>query len=371
MEPLHDAESRGAREAGIAVFAGRVILDARPPIGDDELAAVRDRCAGPVPEGLVALWRVSFGGWLDYDLRVELGGVDVPFSCSELFRPGDGYRDLWGWIDHEAEIGEVERLTYLPFGGFEYLDRVYATTAGPDRGSVMAWQQGLPPAWQIRPGDRAGRVADDVHGLFARLALETDPWADGDSGERLRDAVDELGGGLGDKLRAIVRGAVLDWRSAVERGTVRGDARLRRLALQHAAAADDLALLDRLASLGCDLSEDVGSGLTPLDVAVQHGRERTARWLLARDAPATNALRFGAAAVSLDLARDLLARGAVTSLDTVAAAARNEDFAVLELLAATIGDKAALAKRLKDLAQWSRADDTRLAALRRLAREQH
>lgn len=38
-----------AGEAGIAVFADRLILEARPPIDDETLEAVAARCAGPVP----------------------------------------------------------------------------------------------------------------------------------------------------------------------------------------------------------------------------------------------------------------------------------------------------------------------------------
>ncbi|WP_433043844.1 ankyrin repeat domain-containing protein [Dactylosporangium sp. CS-033363] len=367
---LTDADLRIARDAGIAVYAGRLILDARTPITDAVLAQVQAKTAHPVPHELVSLWRTSFGGRLDYDLRADLGGVDVPLSCTELFHPdSDGYRDLWGWIDHEREIGDVERLEWLPFAGFEYLDRVYA-----GRDGIVAWQQGLPPAWEIRPGDRAGRIADSVDDLFAQLALERDPWSDEDpdTGESLRDAVDDLDANghpdLAHKLRTLVRSAVLDWRAAVESGAVRTDRRLRRLALHNAAAHDDVRLLDRLAALGVDPAEEVGSSLTPIDVAVQRGGARAAQWLLARGVPVTNALRVGAHAVTLELARELLARGARPSLEAAAGAVRNPDLAVLELLAEHTPDRAAVARRLRDLAQWSKVDNTRAAALRDLAR---
>ncbi|WP_433203370.1 hypothetical protein ACQP00_34010 [Dactylosporangium sp. CS-047395] len=367
---LTDADLRIARDAGIAVHADRLILDAQPPITDAALEQIQAKTAAPVPPELVSLWRTSFGGRLDYDLRAELNGVDVPLSCSELFYPdSDGYQDLWGWIAHECEIGEVERLEWLPFAGFEYLDRIYA-----GRDGIVAWQQGLPPAWEIRPGDRAGRIADDVDDLFAQLSLEADPWSgeDADAGESLRDAVDALAGDghpeLAAKLRTIVRRAVLDWRAAVDSGAVRHDRRLRRLALRNAAARDDVQLLDRLAALGADPAEEVGSSLTAIDVAVQRGSTGAARWLLARGVPVPNALRVGAHAVTLDLARELLARGARPGLEAVAGAVRNPDLAVLDLLVEHTPDRPAVAKRLQDLAQWSKVDNARAAALRDLAR---
>jgi hypothetical protein len=72
-EPLSAAELGVLSEAGLAVFAGRVVLDAQPGIDDATLAAVGERCAGTLPMPLVALWRSSFGGRLDYDLRADLG----------------------------------------------------------------------------------------------------------------------------------------------------------------------------------------------------------------------------------------------------------------------------------------------------------
>ena len=93
-----------ARAAGIAIFEDRLILEAQPPIDDATLAKIEQHCAGPVPEGLKALWAVSFGGRLDYDLRFEFEGESASFSFSEIFYPNSGAAcDLWGWIAHEEE----------------------------------------------------------------------------------------------------------------------------------------------------------------------------------------------------------------------------------------------------------------------------
>lgn len=142
---------------GIVIFQDRLILEARAPISEAERDAVEARCAGPIPDGLLALWQTSFGGRIDYALSVEFGAHVHEFSFTELFYPGsDGYRDLPGWIEHEAEHAEEAaaetgetwhgKLAFLPFGGFEYLDRLYACVEpGPDYGAVFAYAEG-PPA---------------------------------------------------------------------------------------------------------------------------------------------------------------------------------------------------------------------------------
>ncbi|WP_252406521.1 hypothetical protein, partial [Acinetobacter pittii] len=79
-----------------------------------------------------------------YDLEVDYDGHRHPFSFSELFYPdSDGYHDLWGWIEHERELAAEAaaeegrdwngKLAYLPFGGFEYLERLYVCVEpGPE-----------------------------------------------------------------------------------------------------------------------------------------------------------------------------------------------------------------------------------------------
>jgi hypothetical protein len=360
LEPFSGQERRILSEAGIALFAGRLILDAQPPIDDATLAAVAERCAGPLPDSLVALWRTAFGGRLDYDLCADLDGQDVPVSFTELFYPDSGdYHDLWGWIEHERKLAEEHqpdwsgRLVHLPIGGFEYLDRVYVHTAiGPDHGAVVCWRQGLPPGWELHAGDRAGRLADDLGALFGRLMLEHDPWeAQDDPGAEMRDAIDDLTDS-GDpdaraaaaKLRQLVQATVLDWRRALDQGTLVTQRRLRRLALDQAAADDDVALLARLVALGCDPAEQIRSGLTAIDVALLHRASAAVRWLLERRVPVENSLQVGAHAVDLDLARDLLDRGARINACAVARALDNEDVEVVQLLSRAVQPDDALGR---------------------------
>jgi hypothetical protein len=85
----------------MALFAGRQILEAQPPIDDATLAAVAEHCAGPLPDPLVVFWRTAFGGRLDCDLRAALGGQDVSVSFTELFYPDSGdYHDRRGRPGH-------------------------------------------------------------------------------------------------------------------------------------------------------------------------------------------------------------------------------------------------------------------------------
>lgn len=342
LAPLSDDERRACAEAGIAVYADRLILEAQPPADDAVLAEVAEHCAGPLPMPVADLWRTTFGGSLHYDLRAEVGGDDVPISLRELFHPGsDGYRDLWGWIEHERELIGGGLLTYLPIGGFEYLDRVYVSAAdGPGHGAVVCWQMGLPPGWELTDGDRVASMAADLPALFAELVLESDPWEAGhDGGTELSDAVDALSGSAdaparaaAAKLRRLVQATVLDWRGALRAGTIAGQRRLRRSALDRAAAGDDLAVMQALVAQGCDPAEQVRGGLTPVDVALSHRAFAVVRWLLQRQVPVPDTLRVGAHAAGPELAAELLRRGATVDASALGSAVNNDDIAVLELL---------------------------------------
>jgi hypothetical protein len=334
-----ERELEALSQARIAVFEGRLILDAQPPIDEASLAAVAARCAGTVPAELVALWRTAFGGRLEYDLTAEFQGGPARLSFTELFFPGsEGYHDLWGWIDHQEELEKEaaqerrERWSgvgALPFGGFEYLDRLHALVApGNGYGSVVAWTQGLPPAWTFRLNEASETtIASDVRALFQRLMLEKDPATDGDpTGVALLEAIDDVAGlgamgrSAAEKLRSLVQSAVVDWRSALSEGSIAAQPVLRRLALEHAASNDDLELLEQLSRLGCDLSERLSAQAGALEYALSTSSHRVSRFLLDRGASVVGALRHGAGAVDPELARELLRRGATVDEHAVFAA---------------------------------------------------
>jgi hypothetical protein len=379
---LSEDERRVAAEAGIVLFDDRLILDAQPPIDDATLVAVAERCAGPLPEPLVALWRTTFGGRLDYDVQVDWGGHEESLSVRELFHPDSGgYHDLWGWIGHEEELLREARpdrsggLDALPFGGFEYLDRVYVRTApGPEYGAVVAWRQGLPPGWELNCGDRAANVAGNLHDLFDRLVLEQDPWSDdATSGSDLVEAIDGLADSsdpaarsASEHLRRLVRATVLDWRAALEQGGLGSQRRLRHLALDHAASTDDVELLARIVEQGGDPAEAVRNGLTPLDVALVSRSWTVVRRLLDHRVPVRQALRFGGSTVDLDLARELVHRGAERNESALLSAADNDDEAVLVLVAESVPPSAGLVQLGRRL--WQTAARAAHAARRASAR---
>ncbi|MFM9863078.1 MAG: SMI1/KNR4 family protein [Micropepsaceae bacterium] len=315
---------------GFAVFEDRLIYDAQPPVDDATLAKIEAKCAGPLPEGLKALWRTAFGGSLDYALEIELGDQIVEFSFTELFYPDSGgYHDLWGWIDHEVGLaGQAAqesgatfdgRLRYLPFGGFEYLDRLYVCVEpGPRHGSVLAWMQGLPPAWVLRLNqDSAGTIAGDVPSLFRLLDLNEDPFADGVSdiatGTQVAGEIAELAredAALAASLKQIVQGSVVDWRAAAASGSLARSPRLLRLAILDACERGDRDALARLEASGCNIKAQLRSGGSALDFALAQGHSALAEWLITRRFDVTNAVRNGASKSPPDLVRRLLKAGA-------------------------------------------------------------
>lgn len=181
------------RRHGIELFAGRVIFEAQPPMDEAAIAAVQAQCSGSLPPALLALWRQTAGGFLAYDLEIEVetgeGRRIEAISWTELFYDGsERYRDLSGWIEHERELAEEAaeddgrafdgKLDVLPIGGFEYCDRIYvvASPTVPDCGGVLAWKMGLPPAWTpCLTEDALATFAPDLPAAFAALALHEDP----------------------------------------------------------------------------------------------------------------------------------------------------------------------------------------------------
>lgn len=321
------------REHGIVLFADRVIFEAQPPMPAEQIEAVQAQCAGPLPQALIALWQHTAGGRLDYDLTLPMNGNQEAISWCELFFNGShGYRDLAGWIEHEQEIAEEAAiegghetdalLTHVPIGGFEYLDRIYVVVeAGAEHGHVVAWKQGLPPAWTHRlHEDGISTLAADLHGAFAALQLNEDPLApSGDyfSGQALIEHLDDrheehgLDLDLMDKLVAFYRRAMVDWRAPLADGTLRHRPALAQVAIRHAVATDDGELVARLAAAGVSFEGPLQGSAIATDVAIGHGAFGAAAALVRAGAPvASDALANIDAALSPELTGALLANGA-------------------------------------------------------------
>ena len=321
------------RTHGVVLFADRVIFDAQPPMADPRIAEIEALCAGPLPEALTALWRQTAGGRLDYDLSLPMNGNIEAVGWSELFWDGsDGYHDLQGWIAHEQEIAEEAagdegrswsgKLTHLPFGGFEYLDRVYVVVEpGEAHGNVVAWKHGLPPAWtHALHEDGVSTIAPDLRGAFAALHLDEDPLAPaGDyfSGQELLEYLDHrheehgLDIDLMDKLVAFYRRAMLDWRTPLADGTLRHQPATARAALRHAIATDDAGLVAELAAAGVSFQGPQQGSALATDVAIGQGAYAAAMALVRAGAPvAREALANIDGQISPELTGALLANGA-------------------------------------------------------------
>lgn len=321
------------REHGIVLFADRVIFEAQPPMPQEQIDAVQALCSGPLPEALVALWRETAGGRLDYDLSLEMNGNLEGISWSELFWNGsDGYNDLQGWIDHEQELAQEAaeesgtpwsgKLTHLPFGGFEYTDRIYAVVEpGAAHGQIVAWKKGLPPAWtHALHEDSVNTIAPDLHGAFAALHLDEDPLAptsDYFSGQTLLAYLDDrhedhgLDLDLMDKLLTFYCRAVVDWRTPLAEGTLRHKPQLARVALRHAIGTDDARLIAELAAAGVAFDGPQQGSALATDVAVGQGAFAAASALVRAGAPvAADALRNIDGQISPELTAALLDNGA-------------------------------------------------------------
>lgn len=321
------------REHGVVLFANRVIFDAQPPMPQARIAAVQSLCAGPIPGGLLALWEVTAGGRLDYDLSLEMNGNLEGISWTELFWNGsDGYHDLQGWIDHELELAQEAaeesgepwsgKLTHLPFGGFEYTDRIYAVVEpGAEHGQIVAWKKGLPPAWtHALHEDSVNTVASDLMGAFAALHLDEDPLAptsDYFAGQTLLEYLDDrheehgLDLDLMDKLVAFYSRAVVDWRTPLAEGTLRHKPSLARVALRHAIATDDADMVAQLAAAGVGFDGPLQGSALAVDVAVGNGAFAAAAALVRAGAPVpADALGSIDGQISPELTAALLANGA-------------------------------------------------------------
>ncbi|MFV0675444.1 SMI1/KNR4 family protein [Variovorax sp. tm] len=328
------------REHGIVLFADRVIFEAQPPMPQEQIDAVQALCSGPLPEALVALWRETAGGRLDYDLSLEMNGNLEGISWSELFWNGsDGYNDLQGWIDHEQELAQEAaeesgtpwsgKLTHLPFGGFEYTDRIYAVVEpGAAHGQIVAWKKGLPPAWtHALHEDSVNTIAPDLHGAFAALHLDEDPLAptsDYFSGQTLLAYLDDrhedhgLDLDLMDKLVTFYCRAVVDWRTPLAEGTLRHKPQLARVALRHAIATDDARLIAELAAAGVAFDGPQQGSALATDVAVGQGAFAAASALVRAGAPvAADALRNIDGQISPELTAALLDNGAEPNVTAI------------------------------------------------------
>ncbi|MDH0739613.1 SMI1/KNR4 family protein [Achromobacter spanius] len=328
--PFSPEDVRVLREHGIALFADRVLIAVQPPLSDARIAEIESACAGPLPQALRDLWRLTAGGELAYDLHARMNGNEEALSWAELFYDGsDHYRDLQGWIEHEQECAETAAtedgetwngtLRYLPIGGFEYCDRIYvAVEPGPRAGSIVAWKQGLPGWTHALQQDGIATIAPDLHAAFAALCLETDPEDDLDSpGVRVLEYLEErvsdhgMPQALADALVAFYRRALVDWRGPLAAGTLMQSPRLAGLALQHAISKDDAALVRQLAEQGMRFDEPLRGSATPVDVALMQHACAAAHALLQAGAAASPAAihRFDRKPPA-ELVERLLAQGA-------------------------------------------------------------
>lgn len=295
MSLLSVHEQQKLRAYGLAVYRDRIIVDARPPATADQITEVEGRLTGPIPSALRALWGVTFGGRLEYDLTADFDGYRLMPLFRELFYPhSDHCLDLLGWIDEELELTRrraeqsgapvPDKLDFIPIGGFDEVQRVCIEVSGPNPGRVWLWVQGLP--WTSGTFDEAlTEIADDLDDLFDQLCLYDDPFA-GTSDRSMVGAVRRMANDdpeLAARVEDLIRSSIFDWETIVGRGPFSGadeQARAGRLALLRAATADDVALLEQLIAHRYPLDVIVAGADSALTFAIAGGALRFGKHLL-------------------------------------------------------------------------------------------
>ena len=296
-----DEEQQLLTEHRIAVHRGKIILNAQPPITDAQVAEIAKFFGEPVPETLIELWNVAYGGELDYDLNVPLGEHAFSASFRELFYPGsNGYRGLVGWIEAEQEMayeasledGSAPKdLRYFPFGGFEYLERFYVDTAADSIGTVMFWARGLPPAWKGRlTEDTHATVCKDIPSLFDMMKLDVDPRTaepkSYPSGLDTLEAIDRLRADSADlaaRLEKLLFESIFDARGLVTENNFDDSPQLveaGRLGWITAAQENDEGLADALLAHNYPTDRVIRKRATPLTYAIASGATAVANRLL-------------------------------------------------------------------------------------------
>lgn len=337
------SETTLLRDLNLVVYRNKLILDAQPPITTSQLDKISQQVDGKLPPDLIALWQTSFGGTLDYDLDILFGDHLYPASFRELFYSGSNHYDtLDGWIDHEIEVlQEVseeqglptpQKTPYVPFGGFEYLERFYVSVEPDEYGRILAYAQGIP--WKGRLNeDSIATIATDVSNLFDQLSLNEDPFGDtGDdyaNGKTMVERIREIEiehPQLAKKLITLVRASVFDWQTVIDKTdfdkplTVE-QIRAVRLALIHAVTRKDPSLINRLREKGAPFDIPLHGTKNVLCYALASEEFAIAERLLEVDADVGNAPILSASNCPDELLKTLLHRGIYFETEAIYSAA--------------------------------------------------
>ena len=174
------------RKHRLAVFRGCLIHDAQPPITPAQVMDVETRIGTAIPPGLRALWDTAFGGRLGYNRINVLSGTWDRLSLVQLFHPtSNDYHTLDGWIELERELAEEAQgedfdgvLDYLPFGGFEYLERAYVVTrdTGKEPVGTILYYMSYVPEWARITEKEIFVLAPNIDALFDSFAFKANPF---------------------------------------------------------------------------------------------------------------------------------------------------------------------------------------------------
>lgn len=339
----------------LAIFEDRLILDAQPPIDNETIHKIEQHLSGPIPEELLELWKVSFGGELDYNLHLIHEGEPVEISLDQLFYPqSNHYFDLWGWINFKIEwhreqaeeIGSkfVDKLDYLPFAGYDELIRCYlCVRPGEDYGKVVFWMMG--DLW-LHP-ERKGEVASNLREAFSRLSLDRKlaELGDLDDGDDYLYAFETLknegpqGALLANKLQKLVESTIPDWKAALDAGNLVGNLILEKIALEDIKRSDDAVFMQRLLDAGLDTTRT--RELSSISIFMAYGKAWRVIGLLQRYGVSTNGvLSVGIGNIPLELVKDIVEDSHEITNEMIIDSIESENLNVANLLLEKFDSKA-------------------------------
>ena len=224
-----------------------------------------------------------------------------------FYSGSSAYNTLEGWLEHQLEFEEElcgekgipfsGKASFLPFGGYEYCDRMYINVCpGVGYGEVVAWKMGLPPAWKHRlHEDSSSVVAASLRRTFDELYLAVDPRVSTDEYtaglpliEYAHTRRDEHGldAQLASRLMDhYVESALLEWQSFLADGTLRSHPVRLNVAILGAIHSDDAGLIKSIATLGETFDQPLRGSAQPMVVALGFGAFAVVTALIELGAP--------------------------------------------------------------------------------------
>ncbi|CZF82325.1 SMI1/KNR4 family protein [Grimontia marina] len=293
MGEFTDSERAELAAQGVVFYRNKAIFRAREPITVAEIDAVESACGQPIPRSVLKLWQQCFGGEHEYNLLADFSGFVETLGLNNICAPKDnGYKDLYGWIENEWQNSDGDSIPSLPvMAGQDYIERLFVDfknneTASAFHCGIAGWEYRVPNAdfFDFKDGlssvfdhlflypsyspDESNRLVYEIPSTLIEYRRKNG-WTDSDPPDGLDDAVLKTENPeIIAKFKMLQIANMLDWRGALEQGTIIKDWRLPILSIEAAILAEDIHLLNQLEAAGCDLSRPLQRNILPVEFAL-------------------------------------------------------------------------------------------------------